>query len=331
MRIALIGSKNFDSLEFHLSDSIRFLGHDVFHIDVKDVINIPYRYNYWATKLLSSYDEKVFNKIATKVIEQSPDFIIATYRFIHPNCIRNIKKALPSTPVIHINPDAITTFEHQQIFVSPYDFYFTKDPYIVRFMRDKMGLNAYYLPEALNLRVHKPMDKNRNELEKEIDIDVAAFGTMYPYRANMISKIINAGIKVKLFGVPDRRFPKPEITKNFTGEYITGKRKSEVLYGSRIVFNNFHYAEIESANVKYFEINGIGGFQICDYKPTLEEYSIVDTSKYTFKTIDEAIDLIKYYLPRQVERYEIAQKQMEHFRKNHTYEHRINQIFDIVF
>lgn len=328
MKVALIGSKAFDSLEYHLQDSLKILDHEVFHIDVSDVIKVPYRYNYWATKLSAKYDERVFRKIADEVIEQKPDLVIGTYRFIHPECIRRIKSSLGLVPVIHINPDALTTFEYQQIFASPYDAYFTKDPYIVSFMRDKMKLNAFYLPEALNLRVHKPMEKDRVQLENEIGIDVVAFGNLYPYRANMISQLIRAGINVSLFGVPDRRFPKPEITRNFKNEYITGERKAQVLMGSKIVFNNFHYAEIESVNVKYFEIYGIGGFQLCDYKPTMEEYSKVPTSKYSFKTIDDAIDLIRYYLPRQEERFQIANEQMQHFRANHTYEHRINQVLE---
>lgn len=193
-------------------------------------------------------------------------------------------------------------------------------------MRNKMKLNAYYLPEAFNLRIHKSLEKDRVQLEKDVGIDVVSFGTMYPYRAIMVSQLIRAGINVSLFGVPDRRFPKIEIIKNFKNEYITGERKAEILMGSKIVFNNFHYAEIESVNVKYFEINGIGGFQLCDYKPTLEEYTKVPTSKYAYKTIDDAIDLIRYYLPRQEERFQIANEQMEYFKANHTYEHRINQV-----
>ena len=64
MKIAIIGSKEFDSLEYHIHDSLKFLGHKVVHIDISDVIKIPYKYNYWATKLFTKYDEFVFNKIA---------------------------------------------------------------------------------------------------------------------------------------------------------------------------------------------------------------------------------------------------------------------------
>ncbi|MGN7990534.1 CgeB family protein [Pedobacter sp. 22226] len=330
MRIALLGSKNFDSLEFHINDSLNFLGHDVFHIDIKDIIKIPYRFNYWATKFFPKYDISIFSKIADKIIDYKPDLVIATYRFTHPECIKKIKAYLPKTPIVHINPDQLTTLEHQQIFASPYDFYFTKDHYMVDFMRNKMNLNAFYLPEALNPRIHKPLDIDRRLVEEKVDTDVVAFGTMYPYRANMISGLVDAGIKVNLYGTPDKRFPRKEISDNFMNEFITGERKSEILYGSKIVFNNFHFAEIQSANVKFFEIYGIGGFQICDYKETLKEYSAVDIKDFTFNTIGEAVELIQHYLPLHELRHEMAKKQMEHFHKHHTYERRMQEMLNLI-
>ena len=330
MKVALLGSKDFDSLEYHLHDALKHMGHEVFHIDISDVIKIPYRYNYWASKLFPKYDLSVFKKIAEKIIEQQPEFVICTYRFIHPECIKLIKNNLKEVPVVHVNPDAITTFERQQIFVSPYDAYFTKDPFIVDFMKNKMQLNAFYLPEACNQRVHKsPVGVNRFQLENEIAIDVVAFGTMYPYRSKMVEKLIDAGVNVTLFGTPDKRFPNPKIVSNFKNEFITGERKANVLFGSKIVFNNFHYAEIESANAKFFEIAGIGGFQICDYKPVLEEYSAINVEDFAFKNIGEAIDKVKFYLDKPELRHDLALKQQAHFLEHHTYEKRVEQIFKL--
>jgi spore maturation protein CgeB len=330
MKITLFGSKDFDSLEYHLNDSFTFLGHEVYHIDIKDVISISYRYNYWARKLSTMYDEYLFNKIADKIIESEPELVVCTYRFTNPVCIKKIKQALPSVNVIHINPDALTTFEQQQIFASPYDAYFTKDPFIVDFMKNKMGLNTFYLPEAFNPRIHKMPLVERMEKEKEINIDVVAFGTMYPYRANIIMHLINAGIDISLFGTPDKRFTKPEIEKKFRNEFITGDRKSSIIYGSKIVFNNFHYAEVESVNVKFFEIAGIGGFQICDYKPVLEGYSSIPVEEFTYKTIGESIELVKFYLDKPELRHNLALKQYNHFSLHHTYENRINHILDLL-
>ncbi|WP_291087530.1 MULTISPECIES: CgeB family protein [unclassified Empedobacter] len=330
MKIALLGSKDYDSLEFHINDSLTHLGYNVFHIDIKDVISLPYRYNYWAQKIFKKYDEYVFDQIAKRIIDESPDLVICTYRFIHPSCIKKMKLALVNAKIIHINPDALTTFENQQIFASPYDAYFTKDPFIVNFMKSKMGLNTFYFPEALNSRIHKPFEGSRKKLEDDLDLDVVTFGTMYPYRAKMISNLLNADINVSLYGTQDKRFATPQISKQFKNEFITGSRKAEIIYGSRIVFNNFHYAEIESANVKFFEIYGIGGFQICDFKPTLQEYSVIDVKEFTYNSIDEAIELIKYYLPRQDLRFELAKKQMNHFQKFHSYDVRMKDLLNMI-
>ncbi|WP_417939612.1 CgeB family protein [Flavobacterium sp. RS13.1] len=330
MKITLFGSKDFDSLEYHLNDSFTFIGHTVNHIDIKDVIAIPYKYNYFATKFLKFYDEYLFKKVAKLIIDSEPELIVCTYRFIHPICIKLIKEALPAVQVVHVNPDALTTFEYQQIFASAYDAYFTKDRFIVDFMKNKMGLPTFYLPEAFNPRVHKMPSGDRKTYEKNINIDVVAFGTMYPYRANMMEKLLKTGIDLTLFGTPDRRFAKHDISSKFQNEYITGNRKAEVLYGAKIVFNNFHYAEVESANVKFFEIAGIGGFQICDYKTVLQEYSKINVEKFTYKSIGEAIDLVQYYLDKPNIRHELALEQYNHFLLNHTYEHRINQMLQFL-
>lgn len=330
MKITLFGSKDFDSLEYHLNDSFGFLGHTMTHIDIKDIILIPYKYNYMATKFIKQYDDYLFRKIAKKIIDSEAELVVCTYRFTNPICIQLIKQAMPNVKVIHINPDQITTLEYQQIFASPYDAYFTKDPFMVDFMKHKMRLNAYYLPEAFNLRVHKMPVGDRIEFEKKIDIDVVAFGTMYPYREKMVGQLLKAGINVALFGTPDSRFGTREIKNNFRNEFITGDRKAEILFGSKIVFNNFHYAEIESVNAKFFEIAGIGGFQICDFKKSLPEYSAIPADNFTFKNIDVAIELIKYYLDKPELRHELALKQYNHFMLNHTYEHRVNQILNVL-
>lgn len=330
MKIAILGSKDFDSLEFHIHDSLKHLGHNIFHIDIKDVVNIPYRFNYWGRKLLPMYDERIFFKIAKKIVEQTPDLVICTYRFIHPVCIAYIKTNLKNAVVIHINPDQLTTLEHQQIFISPYDAFFTKDPFMVNFMKNKISLNTYYLPEAFNERIHSLKVENRKELEEKINIDVVCFGTMYPYRAKMVENLLNEDINVKLFGTPDRRFPLNNINSHFQNEFITGKRKAEILIGSKIVFNNFHYAEVDSVNAKFFEISGMGAFQVCDYKPTLEEYSVIPKGKFTFNKMEEAVELIKYYLNHAYERHQLADLQKQHFLENHTYDIRMLQLFKIL-
>lgn len=104
-----------------------------------------------------------------------------------------------------------------------------------------------------------------------------------------------------------------------------------MLFGSKIVFNNFHFAEVESVNAKFFEIAGIGAFQICDYKKSISEYTKIPSEKFTFNSIGEAISLIKYYLDHPKERHALSMEQYLYFLDNHTYEHRLKYIFNVIF
>ncbi|QEK52209.1 glycosyltransferase [Pedobacter aquae] len=329
MKVALIGNKGFDTIEYHTADALKHLGHHVYHVDMSDQIDIKYLYNYWFSKFIPHYVEYLFNNLAKKIISYEPDLVIGTYRFIPIVTIQKIKAALNGIPIVQLNPDALTTFEKQQIFYSPYDFFFTKDPYIVDFMKKKASLNAHYLPEAFNQRVHKMPKKSRTDLERDINIDVLAFGSIYPYRARLLKKLISVGLRPTIFG--DNQTKDQELKEFFKNEWITGDRKSEVLVGAKIVFNNFHYAEIDSVNCKFFEIAGAGGFQICDWKPTINEYSAIDSSCFTFGCIDQAIEHINYYINKPALRYEMATLQREHFLLNHTYDVRVKQMLDIVY
>lgn len=332
MKIAVLGSKIFDSLEYHVVDSLTFLGHSVFHIDISDVIRIPYRYTYLIQKISLNLDKKIFQRIARLIINESPDLVICTYRNINPVVVNMLKAELPSTKVIQLNPDNLTTLGNQQIFASPYDAYFTKDPFMQDFMANKMGLHTFYLPEAFNHRIHKPpVIPDRNTHEMNTDVEVVAFGTMYPYRAKVISNLIKQNVKIDLYGTPDSKFPTKEIQSRFKNEYITGARKAEVLYGAKIVFNNFFYAEVQCVNVKFFEIMGIGAFQICDYKEVIKDLSNVPTEAFTFRSAAEAVDLVNYYIDKPEERHQIASKQLEHFQKNHTYDIRMQEMLNMLY
>ncbi len=230
MKIAIIGSSNFDSLEYHIADSLSFLNHEVKIFDFYKII--PFKkykkYELIIRRLSDTYLNYVSNKTAKDVINYNPDLVIGTYRDIHPFCIETIKRKLTNAPVIQINPDQLTTLEHQQIFASNYDFYFSKDMFMVKFMRDKMNLNAYYLPECFNQRVCKTDFATKIEAEKKIKIDVLIYGTFYPYRNRIIDYLIKSGINIKMCGNKGHYFPK-HLDKHFLYP-IYGQDKSDFIF-----------------------------------------------------------------------------------------------------
>tara|TARA_R100000306_G_scaffold140_1_gene285 strand:+ start:3898 stop:4875 length:978 start_codon:yes stop_codon:yes gene_type:complete len=322
MKIAIIGAENFDSLEFHLHDELSHQEHTVRIFDYNHIL--PKMVDYGLSQYSMKYVERKNKKLLAEVLTLKPDLVIVVYRHIHPFVVKEIKNK--GIKIIHINPDALTTFQNQQLFVESYDAYFTKDPYIVRFMGEKLQLNAFLYQEAFNPRVHKKPKGDLMKLEEEVNIDVLCFGNLYPYRNRMLRLLKGNGIDLKTFGRKAKFFD-PYLNSNFQNRGIYGEEKSKILNGSKIVFNNFHYAEIESVNNKFFEINGAGAFQICDYKPILHELLPIDPKKVSFNTIEEAVNLIKHYLNEPEERLEIREVIQEHFLKTFTYSQMLKEIF----
>ena len=326
MKVAIIGSNSFDSLEFHLKDELVFQGNEAQIFDLKNKL-VTRKTDLGLSLVSQKYVELVNKKVLNSVLSFKPDLVIGTYRHIHPLVVKGVKQAL--IKIIHINPDQLTALQNQQIFVEPYDAYFTKDVFIRDFMKHKMGLNVFTYNEAFNPRFHNTSVGGYEMMEDEVDIDVLSFGNLYPYRNRMVKHLVDAGIDVKVFGNKAKYFP-VYLEKAFQNRGIYGKEKAKYLAGSKIVFNNFHYAEIESVNNKFFEINGSGAFQICDYKPILHDLLPIDPKLVSFKTIDDSVKLIRHYLNEPEERYEIRKVVQDHFLENYTYKHMLKDILSNV-
>lgn len=324
MKIAIVGSNKADSMESNLQEAFEYASHQaqIFDIKKKSSLNFVNRYisalDLLARRYSNTYDEKIFLNLLNRILDFNPDLVICLYRFVHPKFVKLIKKE--KIPIIQINPDALTTFELQQIFVEPYDVYFAKDPYIVHFMRNNMKLNAYYYNEAFNSRYHHKPDIPKSECEKKVGIDVMTYGSLYPYRCRMLKHVLDAGINLKIFGLKPQRFYDTALDSAFQNRYIVGEEKAKLLYGSKIVFNQMHYAEIEGVNCRFFEANGAGAFQLSDYKPILKDILPIDPELVTFKNIDDAIEKMKYYLNNPDKRYEISSTVYEWFKSKYSYD-----------
>ena len=330
MKIVIIGSKSFDSLEYNLNETFNQQGHSCSIVDIYSSSVSEGRwlrtFDILGRRYSDFYDRKVFNKVLNRVLRCEPDLVIGIYRFIHPELVRKIKAK--GIRIIHINPDALTTFERQQLFVEPYDLYFTKDPYILKFMRKNMNLNVKLYNEAFNTRIHKRPKRDKSICEQEADIDVLTFGYMYPYRNRMLALLKMKGIRLSLFGKRGPFFSSFGLDDCFQGKYITGEEKASILYGAKIVVNNLHYAEIESVNNKFFEINGSGAFQLCDYRPILKDLLPVDPELVSFRTIDDAVEKINYYLAHPQKRYDLSDLIYKHFVEHHSYDSLVKYVLN---
>lgn len=329
MKIVIVGSRLMDSLERHLCDSFQVLGHDASLLDVADDLPVSSKVNYWMARFVELYDRAISRNIADRIIKRQPDLVVIVYRYLHPVLVERLKKQLRDVLVVQMNPDPVSNLEKQQIIAADFDYYFSKEPYIADTLRKKAGLNAHYLPEGFNPRIHQKPPIEKAVAEWLTDIDVLVFGNLNAYRTRMVEQLMRAGVNVTIYGTPGP-YLRARVNSVFHHHYPVGPEKNRLLYGAKIVFNNFHYAEVSSVNQNYFEINGIGAFQLCDYKSTIDEHTGVPARQVTYRTIDDAIDKIRYYLARPDRRYAIAAQQYTHFQQHHTFDQRIAQLLQTI-
>lgn len=336
MKIAIVGAVREDSMEYHLADAFRYLNHNVEIFDLCSGVIYKFKkirpYALAISKFLrvysDKYDSNIYKELAQQVNKFNPDIVICFYRDIHPIFVDFVKTI--NRRVVHINPDQMTTLGYQQIFASNYDAWFTKDKYMLAFMEHNMKLNAYIYNEAFNHRFNPRPNVGKLEMEDEVGVDVMTYGTFYPYRNRMMRAVLDAGIDIKLYGVVPNRFYDKSLIPHSMNRYIVGDEKARVLYGSKIVLNNLHFGEVESVNCRFFEANGIGAFQLSDYRPILKELLPINPELVSFRTIDEGIDKMKYYLLHDAERVEIANVIYQHFIDHYTYDHLATYLLNII-
>ena len=320
-----------DTLEFNLKNTLEHMGHEpvvIYDRDVSRFYRSPRLRKYleeWQ-RISIEHARRLHERIARRVLDSRPDFVIVTPRSTHPALTEILKAERPGLPVVHLNPDNLVTLGRGYLFLSHYDALFTKDRFIERFMRDKLKLNAIYLPEAYNPHYHVRPNLPKPDAERKTGIDVLVIGHIYPYRSVFLDRLVSAGVNLTICGTR-YSYVSGGWDDRFLGEYIVGSRKAELIHGSKIVLNTMYYGEVEGVNVKFFEILGCEGFQLCDWKPVIPEHATPDREVTTFETVDEAVDKIRYYLAHEEKRWAIARAGYERARREHTYEHRFAQMF----
>lgn len=329
-RIAVIGNDSFDCLEWHVRYTLRKMGYEAKIFGEKDTsfrrfmganaFEIMRRVN-------GRFERVAYAQLADKIITYEPGLIIVCYRHLPPDTISRLKDRMPATRIVHLNSDHIVTlsYERQHVLNSAYDAWFTKDHYQVKFMRDNLGLNVHYLPEAFNPDIHRPPD---GPIEGKDKHDLLVIASLYPYR-NMILEHLcrDLSIDMEIHG-PVPRWMATKLSGVQPPLY--GMEKAAKFFSAKICLNTFHYAEIDSVNCRFFEIVGSGGFQICDDRPAVYEFLEKDREIVTYANYSELREKIAYYLGHQGEREELRARAFDRFKSKHTYEQRLNEMLRIL-
>ncbi|WP_163551921.1 CgeB family protein [Candidatus Frankia alpina] len=221
-------------------------------------------------------------RLVARAERESLDLVVSTDSRLLPTTVRALRRS--GTRVCLWFPDPVDNLGRQYMLMGDYDALFFKDPLLARRLADVVNLPAWYLPEACNPARHRPPATAGQ------DPYVVFVGNTYGTRLRLIHKLLEHGIKVRMFGPPVPRWLRdPLLMGLHAGRYVTGEDKARVFRGALAVINALKPAEMESVNCRLFEATACGGTVLCERRTALADLFTEDKEILGFTDFDELV------------------------------------------
>jgi hypothetical protein len=173
------------------------------------------------------------------------------------------------------------------------------------------GARPLYLPEGCNPAIYRPLDVSQ-------DIDVSFIGMAYGFRREVIEFLRRHGIAVAVFG------------DGWRTRAVWGRDAVEVMCRSRINLGmgGIGYAEgLTNVKTRDFEVPCTGGgVYLTSFNPDLALHFEVGREILCYRSRDELVELIRYYLARPEESRTIADRARRRALAEHRWLHRFAKL-----
>ena len=325
----------------HCAGALRNMGHEVATVDcdafsqgffsLKEVTRNPNN-----SKILSRKFMDFMGEIAAaKAAEFKPDLVLALAQApLTPEAIQKLRAL--NIPVVFWFVEDFRTLPYWNEIASSYDHIFTlQDGEFHDSLRSKGVLNCHYLPQACFPEVHKSIGM-MDDSKELYEADVSFMGAAYHNRIQSFPRLMNLGFKIWGTGW-NLETPLGRLVQN-NNERLSSDEVVKIYNGAKININlyssTYHYGinpDGDFVNPRTFEIAACQGFQLVDNRKDLSRMFKVGEEIISFDTLDQLREQIEYYLSQPEERSAIALKSYHRVMKEHTMEHRMQELLLQVF
>ena len=262
-------------------------------------------------------------QIIETALKEKPDLVLV-YRgyYILPETIQKLRRELNLTCFLWFHDPFYTLTETDVGTFRDYSRVFLKDHYLLHELQKTGMSNLRYLPQACYPELHKPPEK-----APTFDYEISFIGRHYAQREHLFAGLEN--YRFMIYGLHWQNLQnKSGLSACWQGKAIVGEEAVSVYQRSMINLNTFHYSEIDSLNLRTFEITGSGGFMITEEKTILSEIFEPNHDIATFKDKQDMFEKIRYFLRHENERVEMAAAACKKVHQSHTFKHRLVKIFE---
>lgn len=156
------------------------------------------------------------------------------------------------------------------------------------------------------------------------------FAGIHNSRAGLLESMCDRTKEISIWGTGVDQLPvNSSIRKCYVGQ-AWGRDMYQILLESKITLN--HHGDIApyANNMRLYEATGVGTLLITDWKENLDEIFEPGKEVVAYKSPEECLELIEYYLGHEEEREDIAHAGQERTLKEHTYYQRMQEFVEIV-
>jgi len=115
-----------------------------------------------------------------------------------------------------------------------------------------------------------------------------------------------------------------------SGRFL-GTDHNKLCQCSKIVLGHCGWADVRLSNsARDFRVTGAGGFLLTEYVDGMEDLFELGKECETYKTLEECVEKIKYYIEHEEERKRIAESGYLRTIKDHTFANRMKQVLNDV-
>jgi spore maturation protein CgeB len=205
---------------------------------------------------------------------------------------------------------------------------------------DPFALGRYHALGITNVFLSQwaALDSDEAIQNEPYQYDVSFVGGSHSVRRWFLSELSQRGISVAAFGYgwPGGPVSLSEMNRIFRTSKINLNLSNSIHFDLRYLTHNLKNIVValkskKSASqmkARNFEIPYFGGFQMADYVPFLERYLKIGEEVVCYRDVDEAAELIRYYLGNDKEREMIKQAGILRSRNEHSYFHRHQKVFE---
>jgi hypothetical protein len=188
------------------------------------------------------------------------------------------------------------------------------------------------LPSELNRFAFAPATLQRLDVEHP-DIPVSFVGSLSSAHQSRIHwlEYLCDHLAVNIWGTGAKALPEESVILRRNCGTAWGIEMYRILHRSKITLNHYiGIAESYANNMRLFEATGVGALLVTDWKVNLHEMFEPGKEVVAYRSAEECVELIRYYLEHGDEREAIASAGQRRTLREHTYYQRMQELVDIV-